>query len=342
MNFKMKLISLRTFLVFLCLTLVIIVYFLSVSDDLPVSASWLLTRGETAEPDSVTVRFSGTSTLLFSDGENKWMIDGWFSRPSLYQLMAGTIKPDLRLIEYGLKSNEIGGLDAVIPVHSHFDHAMDSPEVARRTGAILYGSESTLNIGRGWGLEEQYLSLIVSEQPISIGAFEIIPIEIPHFQFPSQKMNNSETNNGEILEPLSTPARISDYKMGTNYAFHVKHPKGSVTIVGSAGFRKGALQGIKTDVLFLGIGGLGGQSEAYRRTYWNETVLSTQPKRIFPIHYDSLLSSIDKPLKGQPIFASFITGKAKETRRFLNEAMDSYHEGQIRTLPRFEEVLLFK
>ena len=37
-------------------------------------------RGEQAD-GAVTVRFSGTATLVFSDGETRWMTDGWFSRP---------------------------------------------------------------------------------------------------------------------------------------------------------------------------------------------------------------------------------------------------------------------
>ena len=38
-------------------------------------------------------------------------------------------------IARGLARNEVTTLAAVIPVHSHYDHAMDAPEVARRTGA---------------------------------------------------------------------------------------------------------------------------------------------------------------------------------------------------------------
>jgi hypothetical protein len=32
-----------------------------------------------------TVRFFGTSSMLFSDGETNIMIDGWFSRPPRWQ-----------------------------------------------------------------------------------------------------------------------------------------------------------------------------------------------------------------------------------------------------------------
>ena len=44
-------------------------------------------------------------------------------------------------------------LAAVVPVHTHFDHALDSALVADRTGAQLVGGESAANVGRGHGLE---------------------------------------------------------------------------------------------------------------------------------------------------------------------------------------------
>ena len=48
---------------------------------------------------------------------------------------------------------------AVIPLHAHYDHAMDAPEVARRTGALLLGSESSANVARGWGLPERQIQV---------------------------------------------------------------------------------------------------------------------------------------------------------------------------------------
>jgi L-ascorbate metabolism protein UlaG (beta-lactamase superfamily) len=97
-------------------------------------------RGETIPDGAVTVRFSGTSTLLFSDGETRWMVDRWFSRPGPLRLLLGKIGPDLQAIDCGLAANDVLELDAVLPVHSHYDHAMDAPAVAGRTGALLLGS----------------------------------------------------------------------------------------------------------------------------------------------------------------------------------------------------------
>lgn len=133
-------------------------YFFKTYAPVPVDPAWAVSASEMIPKGALTVRFTGTSTLLFSDGETAWMVDGWFTRVGPLSLVSGTIEPDLDGITQGLARNGLGGPDArlaaVIPIHSHFDHAMDAPEVAKRTGALLIGSESTANIGRGWGLPE--------------------------------------------------------------------------------------------------------------------------------------------------------------------------------------------
>jgi hypothetical protein len=61
-------------------------------------------------PSSEYWRFSGTSTLLFSDGETDWMVDAWFSRPGPLRLLLGKIAPDIAAIERGLAANGVGSL----------------------------------------------------------------------------------------------------------------------------------------------------------------------------------------------------------------------------------------
>ena len=64
---------------------------------------------------SVTVRFTGSTALLFDDGETSWMTDGWFSRPTFIEIITERLEPDLAAIGRGLKANDVDKLDAVIP-----------------------------------------------------------------------------------------------------------------------------------------------------------------------------------------------------------------------------------
>lgn len=316
------------------------VYAFSVYEEPPVDPAWMLPASEHIPAGAVTVRFSGTSTLLFSDGETQWMTDGWFTRPGSLRLLLGKIGPDLQAIEQGLAGNEVTALAAVLPVHSHYDHAMDAPEVARRTGALLLGSESTANIGRGWNLPEAQIRVLVDRQPVKLGHFVITPIESRHFEFPHAVIREQALGEPLISAPLVPPVRVFDYRVGTVYVLHVSHPKGSWLIVGSAGYVEGALQGFSAHTVFLGVGGLGSQKADYMENFWRETVTAVAPSRIIPIHFDSLTAPVTGPFRGQAKALTFFSSDG--TLSFLRDKAAANPALRFNTLPRFEEVVLFE
>ena len=306
----------------------------------PTKPEWEIIPREEVAAGSVTVRFTGSTTLLFDDGETSWMTDGWFSRPTFIEIITQRVEPDLSAISRGLKANEVDKLDAVIPLHSHYDHAMDSPEVARRTGAKLYGSESTANIARGWGLDEGRIEIFTNKKPIVSGNFIITPIESNHFQFVDPEIAKTALDLPTIDSPLVPPAPITNYRVGKSYVLQVEHPQGSFAIVGSAGFIEGGLRGFKADVLFLGVGSLGEQSDEYRQKYWEETVGRLEPSTVIPIHYDSLLGEPRGPVRGHSALYGVMSGADNlNVLPYLEENMSrSESVTSIATLPRFTEV----
>ncbi|MEE2663275.1 MAG: MBL fold metallo-hydrolase [Myxococcota bacterium] len=333
---------LRTLTIALVVALGSVAYFYLGTYQAPaVDPAWQIAPSSVIPPGSVTVRWTGTATLVFSDGETTWMTDGWFSRPGLLALLMGRIEPDVEAIERGLARNAVTDLAAVFPVHSHYDHAMDAPEVARRTGALLLGSEATANIGRGWGLDESQIRAVEDREPISLGRFTLTPIESRHFQFPDPWVREQVLSDPEITTPLVPPVPVFDYKLGKAYALHVSHPRGSWLIQGSAGYIEGGLEGFEADVVFLGVGGLGSQSRAYRESYWRETVDRTGPSRVIPIHWDSLIGPAEGPFTGEVRAARFLSEGTQHTLEFLRAKESASPDLRFQTLPRFGAVVLF-
>jgi L-ascorbate metabolism protein UlaG (beta-lactamase superfamily) len=307
----------------------------------PVDPAWELAPADAVPEGAVTVRYAGTATMLFSDGETHWMTDGWFSRPGPFTTLFGEIEPDLDNIGFGLDAMEAEALAAVIPVHSHYDHAMDTPEVARRTGATVYGSEATANICRGWGLPESQIAIMEDGAAFQLGDFTITPIVSKHFQFPDPEMVENLLTDSEIPGPLVPPVSAFDYKLGKAYVLHVAHPKGTFLIVGSAGFIPGQLEGLDVDVIFLGAGGIGSQTADYREQYWAETVGRTNPERVILIHWDSLTGPLDGPFTGEIRIAGFLAEGAAEGKQFWADKAAANPGRPFATLPRFEPVVLF-
>jgi L-ascorbate metabolism protein UlaG (beta-lactamase superfamily) len=218
---------------------------------------------------------------------------------------------------------------------------MDSPEVARRTGATVYGSEATANICRGWGLPEAQIAVMADRAPFQLGDFVITPIVSKHFQFPDPEMVENLLTDSEIPEPLVPPVSAFDYKLGEAYMLHVAHPKGSFLIVGSAGFIPGQLEGMDVDAIFLGAGGIGSQTDSYRAAYWAETVEQTNPGRVILIHWDSLTGPLDGPMTGEVRIAGFLSKGASDARQFWLDKAGANPDIAFQTLPRFEPVVLF-
>jgi L-ascorbate metabolism protein UlaG (beta-lactamase superfamily) len=245
-----------------------------------------------AEPaeagQALTVTWFGVTTLLIDDGVTQILIDGYFSRPSLLDLaLERPIAPDLTAIKSMLGRFQIDRLGAVIPVHSHFDHALDSAEVAKQTGAQLMGSDTTAQIAAGSHLPITQIKVIETETIYPVGAFEVT-------FYPSQHapLASNSAISGTVTAPLTLPAPYTAWKLGQAYTLIITHPKGRMLIQGSAGFVPDALAAIKVDAVFLGTGGLPNLSRAHQLAYLDEMVTQRQPKRVYTIHHDDLFGDL--------------------------------------------------
>jgi L-ascorbate metabolism protein UlaG (beta-lactamase superfamily) len=225
------------------------------------------------------------------------MTDGFFSRPSLARTVFTRIAPDPAAIDAGLKRLGVGALAAVVPVHSHYDHAMDSPLVAMRTGALLVGSESTLNVGRGLGMPEHRMRRVTHGDRMTFGRWTLTFLASRHVPLPILREGVVET----IDAPLVPPAHSSQWREGQTWAILVEHPGvAPMLVLGSAGFVAGGLEGRRAETVFLGVGSAGKQTPEYLNQWWRESVGRIGAKRVIPIHWDDFGESLDKPLVAFP------------------------------------------
>jgi L-ascorbate metabolism protein UlaG (beta-lactamase superfamily) len=246
------------------------------------------------------VTFLGVASLLLDDGESAVMTDGFFSRPSMPTVLLRSMSPDEARIDAALERIGFGAggrrLDAVAPVHTHFDHAMDSAVVAQRTGAVLVGGESSVNVGRGAGLDASRLVRVTHGEPRTFGAFTLTHVESSHCppdRFP-----------GTIDAPVVPPVRAAAYKCGEAWSILAEHTSGRTALLqGSAGFVEGALAGRDAEVVYLGVGQLGVMDEDYIRAYWAQTVEAVGARRVVLTHWDDFFRGLDAPQRALPYAA---------------------------------------
>jgi L-ascorbate metabolism protein UlaG (beta-lactamase superfamily) len=236
--------------------------------------------------------FLGTATVLLDDGETSILTDGFVTRPDLRHVAMSRIEPDKILVADALTRIRANHLAAVFAVHSHYDHALDAPEVARQTGALLVGSPSTANIGRGSGLPESQIRVAKDGEVMSFGKFQVTMLRSLH--------SPHALYSGEVTAPLPMPARASDYKEGGTYSVLVTHGGRTILIQGSANFVPGALAGRHIDVAFFGIPTLGKQPHDFQEAYWKEVVLAAGVRRVIPIHWDDFMQPLAQGLVPMP------------------------------------------
>ena len=248
-----------------------------------------------AESDAaLAITWLGVSTLLIDDGTTAVLTDGFFSRPSLLDVGLRRLTPSESRIDYCLNRAGINRLAAVLPVHTHFDHVMDSALVAQRTGAQVIGGESAANVARGAGLGSGSIVVAHPGEPLSLGPFDVTLIESHHCppdRFP-----------GEITRPVVPPVKAAAYRCGEAWSMLIHHAPSDrrVLIQGSAGFVPGALEGRRAEVVYLGVGQLGAQPEDYITDYWRHTVEAVGAQRVILIHWDDFFRPLSEPLRALP------------------------------------------
>ncbi len=285
--------------------------------------------------DAVTVTWLGVATLLFDDGDTQILIDGFFSRPSVADIVFGVaVQSNAVQIDYILNEYQMRTLAAIIPVHSHFDHAMDIGAIANRSSASILGSESTAQIARGAGVPDDQIVIAEDGSEYVFGNFTVRMIASSHAPI---GWGGSVPYAGEIEQPLELPAPISAWREGKSYSIVITHAQGTTLIQGSAGFLPGTLDDVGADVVMLGTGGLDSLGRDYTEQYWLALVTATGAKRILPIHFDDFTRPFGDVELSPRVLDNFVA-----VAGWLNEIRETWDNDARLHLPEIgEHIVLY-
>jgi L-ascorbate metabolism protein UlaG (beta-lactamase superfamily) len=286
-----------------------------------------------SRPDAVTVTWLGVTTLLFDDGDTQILIDGFFSRPSVADILFSTkVQSNAAQINFVMDEYQMRRLAAIIPVHSHFDHAMDIGAIANRSSASIIGSETTANIARGAGVPEDQIVIAESGSDYDFGNFSVRIIDSEHAPL---GWGGSVPYPGTVDTPLDLPAPVSAWKEGTSYSVVVMHPQGTTLVQGSAAFLQGALDEVVADVVMFGVFGLENFGREYTEKVWLSLVTSTGAKRVIPIHFDDYTRPFGHIELSPRIIDDFV-----DSAEWLDDIRETWDNDARLHLPVFGEQLV--
>lgn len=265
------------------------------------------------------ITYLGTTMLLLDDGADQILFDCHITRPSLQKCFLGKFRTDRAVADRVIDDFAIDRLKAMFISHTHHDHVMDAPYFLTRCGGDIYGSASARNVALGGGIDEARIHCYEDSVAYAVGAYRIRVL--PSVHSVAHWYNNDLGQT--IDEPLVQPAPKKAYKEGGSFDFLVEHSGKKYLIRPSYNYLEGELDGIRADVLFLGIAGLSKDAPERKAKFYAETLDKVQPSLVIPVHWDNFFT---------PLFdeSKWCTGALENPEKAIGEARNTCESRGIR------------
>ncbi|MBL8266808.1 MAG: MBL fold metallo-hydrolase [Steroidobacter sp.] len=188
--------------------------------------------------------------------------------------MADRPVPDTALIDKVLTK-----ADFILVHHSHVDHILDVPHIAKKTGAKVIGTETTRNMLRAQGVPDAQLHAVRGGEDYQFEGLSIRVIPSLHTAFEDKKYFDSRRHGPEVKLPLQR----ADFIEGGTLMYLIRVGGYEVLTMGSMNFIERELQGLKPDILIAGVT----NSRRHIYEYTNRLLAATgSPKIVMPSHWD--------------------------------------------------------
>jgi L-ascorbate metabolism protein UlaG (beta-lactamase superfamily) len=235
-------------------------------------------------PPGLELTWLGTAGFrLAYQGIVVW-IDPYVTRLSLRELVARrVVPPSERAI-----AAWIDRADAVLVGHTHFDHALDVPAIARRFGARVFGSRSMARLMK---LHELAALAVVVEphRDYEVGPFRFHFVPSRHSKL---QLGLAVPYAGELtcehVDEL-TPQR---YRCGQVWGLYIEVAGLRIYHQGSADLIEDEIRDRGVDLFLCGISG-----RRFTPRYVERIVRALAPGRIIPMHYDDFFRPLDAPTR---------------------------------------------
>ena len=236
-------------------------------------------------PPGLDLTWLGVSGYRLTYEGVSLFIDPYVSRVPLRSLLLRRVAlPDEALIDR--YAGAPGSVAGVLVGHTHFDHAVDAPDIARRYDTKAYGSESLVRLMRLHGLAE----LAVEVEPrrrYELGPFVVrfVPSRHSKLLF-GRKVPMDGELTCDYLDGLSPGA----YRCGAVWGIRIEVAGVSLYHQGSANLDDAELGDEPVDVFLAGVAG-----RSVTPRYWERILPRLDPRVLVPTHYDNFFSPLGRP-----------------------------------------------
>ncbi|HWW19075.1 MAG TPA: MBL fold metallo-hydrolase [Candidatus Saccharimonadales bacterium] len=249
------------------------------------------TDGKTSR---VILTWLGTAGWQITDGTTVILIDPYISRifgpqppgRTPYTRAAGDTRP-----EYGWKdvaTPDAAAIDAHLPradfvlvTHTHYDHVLDVPTIARKTQATVIGTESTENVLRAYSVPEEQLITVRGGEDYEFGSFSLKVIPSLHSPLDRKHYFSSATAPANLKAPLTLEQMHPE---GGTLAYLIRFRGHQILAFGGMNYIEREMQGLEPDVVV--VGAAASRKELYDYTGRLMRALHF-PALVLPTHWDN-------------------------------------------------------
>jgi L-ascorbate metabolism protein UlaG (beta-lactamase superfamily) len=269
-------------------------------------------------PAGLGIEWLGVSGYRLTYEGKTLYVDPYFSRVPLSSLIRRRAAlPDPAALDRFLPSeDEVVG---VLVGHTHFDHAVDAPAVARRYGCRAYGSKSLGTLMRLHGLGE----LAVEVEPYR--TYELGPFEVSFTPSAHSKLllGLAVPYSGELTCEHLDSLAPSAYRCGQVWGIRIAVAGITLYHQGSAELLDDAIRDRGVDVFLAGIAG-----RNFTERYWERILPRLDPAVVVPTHYDNFFVPLGDEME--------LMGAAR-INQLPDELSSVSRDVRLAALPRMDE-----
>jgi L-ascorbate metabolism protein UlaG (beta-lactamase superfamily) len=266
-------------------------------------------------PAGLEIEWLGVSGYRLSFEGQTLFVDPYVSRVPLGHLLRRKpALPDARQVERFLGADE--QVAGVLVGHTHWDHAVDAPAVARRYTCKAYGSRSLGALMRLHGLGDQVVE-VEPYRTYELGPFEVTFVPSAHSKL---LLGLAVPFAGELTCEQLDGLAPGAYRCGQVWGIHIAVAGITIYHQGSADLIDDAVRHRGVDVFVAGIAG-----RSFTERYWERILPRLDPATVVPTHYDNFFVPLDDGME--------LIGSAR-IAELEGEVGDVSGAARVRALPR--------
>jgi L-ascorbate metabolism protein UlaG (beta-lactamase superfamily) len=274
-------------------------------------------RGAAGE---VRLRWLGTAGFAIEHAGWVVLVDPYVTRASFSACVLGPLRSDLSAIR-----RYVPLADAIVVGHTHFDHVLDVPDIARLTGARVFGSRSAAALCYARGIPADRVEVVEREAggaPLEreVGPFALRFVPSAH----SRLLLGRVPFPGDISDCEDVPMRAHAYRCGAVFGVEIRVAGRTIYHLGSAELLDAHVSVKRVDLLLMCVAGWKAS-----RDFPERAANRLAPGAILLSHWDDFLRPLHRPARAL---------RAQQMPRLVDRLDRAARGVRVGTLPILGEV----